>query len=56
MQAQPPYPGGWAVSRYVMETDFTIIWPSPLAIVIGGVTATQLECPGNAVAAFGMGV
>ena len=32
--------GGWAVSNYVMDTDFTVIWPSALAIVIGGVTAT----------------
>ncbi len=34
--------GGWAVSHYVMDTDFTIIWPSALAIVIGGVTATLI--------------
>ncbi|WP_299547671.1 FtsX-like permease family protein [uncultured Tateyamaria sp.] len=32
--------GGWAVSTYVMETDFTVIWPSALAIIIGGIAAT----------------
>ncbi len=34
--------GGWAVSNYVLETDFTVIWPSALAIVSGGVFATLL--------------
>ncbi|KIC50107.1 FtsX-like permease family protein [Tateyamaria sp. ANG-S1] len=34
--------GGWAVSYYIMDTDFTVIWSSALAIVIGGVTATLL--------------
>ncbi|WP_415404494.1 ABC transporter permease [Tateyamaria sp. SN3-11] len=34
--------GGWAVSHYVMDTDFTVIWPSALAIIIGGVTATLI--------------
>lgn len=34
--------GGWAVSFYIMDTDFTVIWPSALAIVIGGVAATLL--------------
>jgi putative ABC transport system permease protein len=34
--------GGWAVSRYVMETDFTLIWPSALMIIAGGVLATVL--------------
>ena len=34
--------GGWAVSRFVMETDFTIIWSNALAIVTGGVVATLL--------------
>jgi len=32
--------GGWAVSNYVMETEFVVIWSSALAIVIGGVLAT----------------
>jgi putative ABC transport system permease protein len=34
--------GGWAVSHFVMETDFTVIWPSALGIVSGGVLATLL--------------
>ncbi|MCB4378906.1 FtsX-like permease family protein, partial [Synechococcus sp. MU1644] len=34
--------GGWAVSTYVMETDFTVIWPSAFAIVIGGVSVTLI--------------
>ena len=34
--------GGWAVSRFVMETDFTVIWPSALLIVAGGISATVL--------------
>ncbi|KZX93955.1 MULTISPECIES: ABC transporter permease [unclassified Sulfitobacter] len=33
--------GGWAVSRYVMETDFVVIWPSALAIIAGGIVATM---------------
>ncbi len=34
--------GGWAVSTYVMETDFTLIWPSALMIIAGGIAATVL--------------
>ncbi len=34
--------GGWAVSRFVMETGYDIIWPSALAILAGGVLATTL--------------
>ncbi|MCX7560350.1 FtsX-like permease family protein [Sulfitobacter sp. F26204] len=34
--------GGWAVSTYVMETDFTLIWPSAIAIIVGGVFATVM--------------
>ena len=34
--------GGWAVSRFVMETEFSIMWPSAIAIVAGGVIATLL--------------
>lgn len=33
---------GWAVSYYIMDTDFTVIWSSALAIVIGGVAATLI--------------
>ncbi|MFP4406287.1 ABC transporter permease [Rhodosalinus sp.] len=32
--------GGWAVTHFVMETDFAVIWSSALAIVAGGVLAT----------------
>lgn len=34
--------GGWAVSRFIMETDYVMIWQSGLTIVIGGVLATLL--------------
>ncbi|MBT25564.1 MAG: drug:proton antiporter [Rhodobacteraceae bacterium] len=34
--------GGWAVSHYVMDTDFTVIWGSAIGIVSGGVIATLL--------------
>ncbi|MDF1803233.1 ABC transporter permease [Thalassovita sp.] len=34
--------GGWAVSHFVMETEFTVIWPSALGIIAGGVIATLL--------------
>ena len=32
--------GGWAVSRFVLETDFAVIWPSAIGIVSGGILAT----------------
>lgn len=34
--------GGWAVSRFVMDTSFAVVWPSALAIVAGGIGATML--------------
>ena len=34
--------GGWAVSRFIMETDFSVIWSNALAIICGGVLATLL--------------
>ncbi len=34
--------GGWAVSTYIMETDFTPIWSSAGAIILGGMAATML--------------
>ncbi|MCB1310944.1 MAG: FtsX-like permease family protein [Sedimentitalea sp.] len=34
--------GGWAVSRFVLETGFTVIWGSALGIVAGGIAATLL--------------
>lgn len=35
--------GGWAVSNFIMQTSFSINWPSALAIVIGGILATLLS-------------
>ena len=32
--------GGWAVSTYVLDTDFVVIWGNAIAIVTGGVMAT----------------
>lgn len=34
--------GGWAVARFVMETDFAVIWPSAIGIVLGGALASLL--------------
>jgi len=34
--------GGWAVSTFIMETEFAVIWSSALMIVAGGITATLL--------------
>ena len=34
--------GGWAVSHFVMDTSYSVIWPSALAIVIGGIAVTLL--------------
>ena len=34
--------GGWAVSRFILEMDFTVIWSSVLAIIGGGILATLL--------------
>ena len=38
--------GGWAVSHFVFETGFEVIWPAGLAIVLGGVAATLLASVG----------
>jgi putative ABC transport system permease protein len=35
--------GGWAVSHFVMQTSFVIVWPSAIAIIIGGIMATLLS-------------
>ncbi len=32
--------GGWAVSTYIMETDYTVIWANALLIIGGGVMAS----------------
>jgi len=34
--------GGWAVATFVMNTSYTIIWPSALTIIAGGILATVL--------------
>jgi len=34
--------GGWAVATYILETEYTIIWGSALAIIAGGAAATLL--------------
>ncbi|MHA6325529.1 ABC transporter permease [Roseivivax sp. CAU 1753] len=34
--------GGWAVSTFLMETSFAVVWPSALGIVFGGLIATLL--------------
>jgi putative ABC transport system permease protein len=34
--------GGWAVSAYVLDTSFAVIWPSAIGIVTGGILATML--------------
>ncbi|MHA7873929.1 ABC transporter permease [Roseivivax sp.] len=34
--------GGWAVSVFLMETSYAVIWPSALGIVAGGLVATLL--------------
>ncbi len=32
--------GGWAVSHFILDTNFTVIWSNAFAIIIGGVFAT----------------
>jgi putative ABC transport system permease protein len=32
--------GGWAVQTFIMDSDFQVIWPNALAIVLGGIMAT----------------
>ena len=34
--------GGWAVSTFVMDTSYRVIWSSALGIVVGGVVATLI--------------
>lgn len=34
--------GGWAVSHFVMDAPYAVIWPSALGIVAGGVVVTLL--------------
>ncbi|MDD9719067.1 FtsX-like permease family protein [Sulfitobacter sp. PR48] len=44
--------GGWAVSHFVMETRFSVIWPSALLIVTGGALASVLAGLGFALRAL----
>ncbi|SPF77966.1 ABC transporter permease [Pseudoprimorskyibacter insulae] len=34
--------GGWAVTHYVMEADFIVIWASAIGVVAGGILASLL--------------
>lgn len=34
--------GGWIVSTRILDTSFTVIWPSAILVVLGGVFATTL--------------
>jgi putative ABC transport system permease protein len=44
--------GGWAVSRFVMETQFSVVWPSAILIIVGGALASVLASLGFAVKAL----
>jgi putative ABC transport system permease protein len=44
--------GGWAVSRFVMETNFSVVWPSAILIIMGGALASVLASLGFAVKAL----
>jgi putative ABC transport system permease protein len=35
--------GGWAVSTFVMETSYEVIWSNALGIILGGILATLLS-------------
>lgn len=32
--------GGWAISHFVLDTRYSVVWPSAIAILAGGVLAT----------------
>ena len=34
--------GGYLVRTRILDTNFTVVWPSALAIVVGGVLATMI--------------
>jgi putative ABC transport system permease protein len=44
--------GGWAVSYYIMDTDFAVIWSSAILIILGGIGATVLAGLGFALRAL----
>lgn len=33
--------GGWAVSTFVMETDYSVVWSNALSIILGGIGASM---------------
>lgn len=35
--------GGWAVSTFIMETSYEVIWSNAVAIILGGIFATLLS-------------
>lgn len=35
--------GGWAVSTFIMETSYEVIWANAFAIILGGISATLLS-------------
>ncbi|MEL6701590.1 MAG: hypothetical protein AAFO58_07915, partial [Pseudomonadota bacterium] len=34
--------GGWAVSRFILDTEFSIIWSNALAVIAAGILTTLL--------------
>ncbi|SFS96356.1 putative ABC transport system permease protein [Sulfitobacter marinus] len=44
--------GGWAISRFVMETQFSVVWPSAILIIVGGALASVFASLGFAVKAL----
>ncbi|UYV38975.1 FtsX-like permease family protein [Rhodobacteraceae bacterium D3-12] len=44
--------GGWAVSHFIFETDYEVIWQAGLAVIIGGVLATLAAQAGFAARAL----
>lgn len=44
--------GGWAVSHFIFDTGFAIIWPAGIAIILGGVAATLVAQAGFAARAL----
>ena len=34
--------GGWAVSAFIMDTTYAVVWSSAFGIIVGGVLATLL--------------
>lgn len=34
--------GGWAVARFVLDTDYAVIWGNAIAIILGGISASLI--------------